>query len=63
LTFSIKGDSVNIGWQVRLLCPWARHWTGLPSYVWVVRLVITGGSLIEDRKGHFAIFWPKQLGK
>jgi len=31
LTFSIyKWVSVEIGWQARLLCPWARHLTRLP---------------------------------
>jgi len=33
-----------IGRQVRLLCPWARHLTGL-LLPWVVTLVVTGGSL------------------
>jgi len=29
----------------------------------VVRLVVTGDSLLEDRKGHFAASWPRHLCK
>jgi len=42
--------SVKIGWQVRLLCLWARHLMELPSYLWEVRLVVTGGSLNQKPK-------------
>jgi len=63
LTFSIKRVSVEIGLQVRLLCPWARHLTGLP--------LPSSGSTdsnrvaawIEDRKGHFAVSWSRYLNK
>jgi len=43
----LKG--MEIGRQVRLSCPWARHKTGL-LYLWVVRLVVTGGSLTRRPK-------------
>jgi len=37
LTLIIKMDSVKVGRQVRLFCPWARHLlTGLPSnFAWL----------------------------
>jgi len=50
LTLSaLKKDSVEIGRQVRLLCPWARHLT-VWLYLWVVRLEVTGGSLTRRPK-------------
>jgi len=59
---AFKRVSVKISRQVRLLCPWARHVTGLPLYLWAVGLVVTGGSWLEDRKGYFAVSWPRQHG-
>jgi len=38
--------SVEIGRQVRLLCPWTRHLTRLPL-LWMVRLVV---ALLETKK-------------
>jgi len=56
---------VPSGRQVRLLCPWATHLTELP-------LPLSGktgrdrwqlDSIIEDRKGHFAVSWSRYLDK
>jgi len=32
-------------------------------YLWVVRLVVTGGSLTRIPKGHFAVSWSRYLNK
>jgi len=40
---------VEIGRQVRLLCPWARHLTDY-LYLWMVRLVVTGGGVTRRPK-------------
>jgi len=58
---ALKRDSVKLGRQVRLLCTWARHLTGLPSYyLWVVRLVVAGWQLdSEDRKDPIAVSWSE----
>jgi len=40
---AFKKVSVEIGRQVRLLCPWARHLTDC-LYLWVIKPVVTGGS-------------------
>jgi len=29
----------------------------------VVRLVVTGGTLIEDQQGPFAVSWPRYLNE
>jgi len=42
--------SVEKGRQVRLLCPWAKHLTRLSLYLWMVILVVTGGSLSRRPK-------------
>jgi len=33
LTFSIEGMVLKTTWQIRLLCPWSRHLTGLPLHL------------------------------
>jgi len=40
---------MEIGQEVRLLCPWARHLTGLPLPL-SSRLVVTSGSLTRRPK-------------
>jgi len=47
---AFKRLSVEIDRQVRLLCPWARYLTGLPLYLWMIRLVVTGGNLTRRPK-------------
>jgi len=60
---AFKRVSVKIGRQARLLCPWARHLTGLPLPVsgWTDNNKVA--AWFEDRKGHFAVSWSKYLDK
>jgi len=54
---NIKRDSVKIGLQVRLLCPWASHLTGLP-------LPLSNGSLTRRSQSslrYLLVEVPKQI--
>jgi len=44
---------MDIGWEVRLLCPWASHLKGLFLHLSGYRLELAGGSLTRRRKVSF----------